>query len=140
MGDRGGRRVTDRYATSARRGAATADLVGAIGDAILRYEVATGTARHWHPMAAVADASGAATLEQRAIHPATGTMLAATQPLQLHEEELPGEVRHIERTFQLARWSRGRTVVCHAGRTGGSGPCRAVCAFDDVRRPPAEPS
>ena len=115
--------------------------VGAIGDAILRYEVATGTARHWHPMVAVADESGAATLEQRAIHPATGTMLAATQPLRLREEELPGEGLGVERTFQLARWSRGRTVVWSARRrTGGSGPVSSGLRFDDVRQLPSEPS
>ena len=48
-----------------------------VGDDVLRYEVATGTARHWHPLVTVTDESGAATLEQRAIHPALGTVLGA---------------------------------------------------------------
>jgi hypothetical protein len=109
----------------------------AVGDDVLRYEVATGTARHWHPMVAVLDESGAATLEQRAINPAVGTVLGRDDPLLLREEELPGEGFGVERMFQLARWMRGRTVVWSARRrTGGSGPVSSGLRFDDVRRPP----
>ena len=48
-----------------------------VGDDVLRYEVATESARHWHPLVTVTDETGAATLEQRAIHPALGTVLGA---------------------------------------------------------------
>ena len=107
-----------------------------VGDGVLRYEVATGTARHWHPLVTVTDESGAATLEQRAIHPALGTMLGAPEPLRLREEELPGEGLGVERTFQLARWLGGRTAVWSARRrTGGSGPVSSGLRFDDVHRP-----
>ena len=107
-----------------------------VGDDVLAYEVATGTARHWHPLVTVTDESGAATLEQRAIHPALGTVLGATEPLRLREEELPGEGFGVERTFQLARWMGGRTAVWSARRrTGGSGPVSSGLRFDDIHRP-----
>ena len=107
-----------------------------VGDDVLRYEVATETARHWHPLVTVTDESGAATLEQRAIHPALGTVLGAPEPLRLREEELPGEGLGVERTFQLARWMGGRTAVWSARRrTGGSGPVSSGLRFDDVHRP-----
>jgi hypothetical protein len=106
-----------------------------VGDDVLRYEVATGTARHWHPLVTITDESGAAMLEQRAIHPALGTVLGGTEPLRLREEELSGEGLGIERTFQLARWMGGRTAVWSARRrTGGSGPVSSGLRFDDVRR------
>jgi hypothetical protein len=111
-----------------------------VGDDVVQYEVATGTARHWHPLVTITDESGAATLEQRAIHPAAGTVLGATEPLRIREEELPGEGFGVERTFQLARWMGGRTAVWSARRrTGGSGPVSSGLRFDDVRRPPAPP-
>ena len=111
----------------------------AIGDDVLHYTVATETARHWHPMIAVPDESGAATLEQRAIHEAVGTVLGTDEPLRLREEELPGEGFGVERTFQLARWMGGRTVLWSARRrTGGSGPVSSGLRFDDVRRPPRQ--
>ena len=107
-----------------------------IGDDVLKYEVATGTARHWHPLVTITDESGAATLEQRAIHPALGTVLGASEPFRLREEELPGEGLGVERTFQLARWIGGRTAVWSARRrTGGSGPVSSGLRFDDVRKP-----
>jgi hypothetical protein len=107
-----------------------------VGDDVLRYEVATGTARHWHPLVTITDESGAATLEQRAFHPAVGTVLGASEPLRLREEELPGEGLGVERTFQLARWMGGRTAVWSARRrTGGSGPVSSGLRFDDVQRP-----
>jgi hypothetical protein len=112
----------------------------AVGDDVLRYVVATETARHWHPLVTVADESGAATLEQRAIHPAVGTVLGTDGPLRLREEELPGEGFGVERTFQLARWMGGRTVAWSARRrTAGSGPVSSGLRFDDVIRTPRPP-
>ena len=108
-----------------------------VGDDVLHYTVATETARHWHPLIALPDESGAATLEQRAIHEAVGTVLGTDEPLRLREEELPGEGFGVERTYQLARWMGGRTVLWSARRrTGGSGPVSSGLRFDDVRRPP----
>jgi hypothetical protein len=90
-------------------------------------------------MVAVVDESGAATLEQRAIHPAVGTVLGGAEPLRVREEELPGEGFGVERTFQLARWMGGRTVVWSARRrTGGSGPVSSGLRFDDVRQTRAD--
>ena len=83
---------------------------------------------------------GSATLEQRAIHPAVGTVLGSDGPLRLREEELPGEGFGVERTFQLARWMRGRTVAWSARRrTAGSGPVSSGLRFDDVTRAPRPP-
>jgi hypothetical protein len=116
-----------------------ATRISGVGGDVLRYEVATETARHWHPMVAVVDESGAATLEQRAIHLAVGTVLGGADPLRVREEELPGEGFGVERTFQLARWMGGRTVVWSARRrTGGSGPVSSGLRFDDVRQTRAD--
>jgi hypothetical protein len=106
----------------------------AISD-LLTYEVATGVARHWHPMVAVVDETGAAMLEQRALHPAAGTLLAPA-PLRLFEEEVPGEGLGVARTYESARWLGGRTAIWSSRhRKAGRGPTSSGLRFDMVKRP-----